>query len=103
MPREIAELYRKRWQVEQFFRWLQCLLPCQHSFAGSERGVSFQIYLALIAALLLAAELGQRPGKRLMELLCFHQMGWAKDAEVERGIERDPRAARQAAARKNQA
>jgi hypothetical protein len=102
-PKEIAELYRQRWQVEQFFRWLKCLLPCRHFFAESERGVSFQIYLALIAALLLAAELGRRPSKRLMELLRFHQMGWAEDAEVERGIERDLRAARQAAARKNQA
>lgn len=102
-PGEIAELYRQRWQVEQFFRWLKCLLPCRHFFAESERGVSFQIYLALIAALLLAAELGRRPGKRLMELLRFHQMGWAEDAEVGRGLERDLRAARQAAARKNQA
>ncbi len=102
-PGEIAELYRKRWRVEQFFRWLKCLLPCRHFFAESERGVSFQIYLALIAALLLAAELGRRPGKRLMELLRFHQMGWAEDAEVERGLDRDLRAARQAAARKNNA
>ena len=102
-PGEIAELYRKRWQVEGFFRWLKCLLPCRHFFAESERGVTFQIYLALIAALLLAAELGRRPSKRMMELLRFHQMGWAEDADVERGIERDLRAARQAAARKNKA
>ena len=65
--------------------------------------MNFQIYLALIAALLLAAELGRRPGKRVMELLRFHQMGWAEDAEVERGLEREVRAARQAAARKNKA
>jgi hypothetical protein len=102
-PGEIGELYRRRWQVEQFFRWLKCLLPCRHFFAESERGVTHQIYLALIAALLLAAELGRRPSKRLMELLRFHQMGWAEDADVERGLERDLRAARQAAARKNKA
>jgi IS4 transposase len=102
-PGEIAELYRKRWQVEGFFRWLKCLLPCRHFFAESERGVTFQIYLALIAALLLAAELGRRPSKRMMELLRFHQMGWAEDGEVERGLERDLRAAHQAAARKNKA
>ena len=100
-PGEIAELYRKRWQVEEFFRWLKCLLPCRHFFAESERGVSHQICLALIAALLLAAELGRRPSKRMMELLRFHQMGWAGDSDVGRGIERDLRAARQAAARKN--
>ena len=102
-PGEIAELYRKRWQVEQFFRWRKCLLPCRHFFAESERGVSFQIYLALTAALPLAAELGRRPSKRLMELLRFHQMGWAGDDEVERGIARDLRATHQAAARKNKA
>jgi len=102
-PTRLYALYRQRWQVEQFFRWLKCLLPCRHFFAESERGVNFQIYLALIAALLLAAELGRRPGKRVMELLRFHQMGWAGDAEVGRGIERELRAARQAAARKNKA
>ena len=102
-PGEIGELYRKRWQVEQFFRWLKCLMPCRHFFAQSERGVSLQIYLTLIAALLLAAELGRRPGKRLMELLRFHQMGWAGDDELEAGIGRALHAARQAAARKNKA
>lgn len=102
-PGEIGELYRRRWQVEQFFRWLKCLLPCRHFFAESERGASLQIYLALIAALLLAAELGRRPGKRMMELLRFHQTGWASDDELALGIARGLRAARQAAARKNKA
>ena len=102
-PGEIAELYRQRWQVEQFFRWLKCLLPCRHFFAESERGVSLQIYLALIAALLLAAECGRRPGKRMMELLRFHQMGWAGDDDLAFGLAREQRAASQAAARKNQA
>ncbi|MEO6784704.1 MAG: hypothetical protein ABI318_01120 [Chthoniobacteraceae bacterium] len=82
---------------------MKCLLPCRHFFAESERGVSLHIHLALIAALLLAAELRRRPGKRTMELLRFHQMGWAVDVDVEASLERELRAARQAAARKEHA
>lgn len=88
---EIGALYRQRWQVELFFRWLKCLLPCRHWLAESERGVNFQIYLALICALLLAEASGRRPGKRVMELLAFPQMGWASDEELGAGLERELR------------
>jgi hypothetical protein len=83
---EIGELYRKRWQVEGFFKWLKCLLPCRHWFAHSERGVNLQIYLSLISALLLAEATGRLPGKRIMELLHWHQMGVASDEELTAGL-----------------
>jgi hypothetical protein len=88
-PAEVAALYRQRWQVELFFRWLKCLLPCRHFFAESERGVTFQIYLSLIAALLLSQVTHRRPSKRMMELLRFHQMGWADAADLARGLQRE--------------
>jgi hypothetical protein len=100
---ELAELYRRRWQVELFFRWLKCVLPCRHWFAESERGVSFQVYLSLICALLLAEALGRRPGKRLMEALAFRHMGWASEDELQSAIEREWRASQQRAARKKTA
>ena len=90
---EVAELYRKRWQVEGFFRWLKCLAPCRHWFAESERGVNLQIYLSLICALLLAGATGRLPGKRTMELLHWHQMGWASEEELAAGIARHAREA----------
>jgi len=40
--------------VELFFRWLKCILGQRHWLAESPRGVTIQLYLALIAALLLA-------------------------------------------------
>lgn len=86
---ELAELYRQRWQVELFFRWLKCLLPCQHWLAQSERGVTFQIYLSLICALLLAQVSGCRPTRRMLELLAFHQMGWASEEELAAGLARE--------------
>lgn len=76
----IAAIYRRRWQVEGFFRWVKCLLGCRHWLAQSERGVTLQLYLALIGALLMQLYCGQRPNKRMFELFQFYQQGWM-DAE----------------------
>jgi IS4 transposase len=27
---EVGLLYRRRWQIECFFRWIKCLLGCRH-------------------------------------------------------------------------
>jgi len=100
---EVAEFYRQRWKIEQFFRWLKCLVPCRHWLAESERGVAFQIYVTLVAALLLAQTLGERPNKRMMELLQFFEMGYASEDELVEGIlraERESRRKRELAAQK---
>jgi IS4 transposase len=49
-----CEIYKLRWTIELFFRWLKCLLPCRHWLAESRNGVAIQVYCALIAALLLS-------------------------------------------------
>ena len=79
---EVTDLYRHRWQVEIFFRWLKCLVPCRHWFAESKEGVSTQIYLCLIKALLLAELTGHKPNKRMMEILQWHQLGLVGDEEL---------------------
>ena len=60
-------------------RWVKCLLGCGHWIAESPRGVSLQLYLALIGALLLQLDLGRRPSKRVWELLQWHQCGMLDD------------------------
>ena len=82
----ISVMYRRRWQIEGFFKWLKCLLGCRHWFAESQRGATLQIYLALIAAVLLQGVTGQRPTKRQMELIQAYQMGWATLEEVMREV-----------------
>jgi hypothetical protein len=79
---EVGAMYRRRWQVEGFFRWLKCVLGCRHWLAESERGVTLQLYLALIAGLMLHLMLGRRPNKRLMERLRFYLLGWASAEEL---------------------
>jgi IS4 transposase len=83
-------IYRYRWRVELFFKWLKCILGCRHWLAESERGVALQVYCALIAALLLLRSSGRRPGKRAMELVRFYLLGYATLDELTRqlGIEK---------------
>lgn len=73
----IGLIYRKRWDIELFFRWIKCILGCRHFFAESPEGVAIQLYLALIASLLFQYYSGRRPNKRMMELIQFYLMGWA--------------------------
>jgi hypothetical protein len=81
-PELIGQLYRHRWQVELFFRWLKCILGCRHWLAESPPGVALQVYLALIAAQLLVLYQGERPNRRQMEAIQFYLMGWATLEEL---------------------
>ena len=85
----VGQLYRQRWQVELFFRWIKCVLGCRHWLAESPEGAAIQIYLALIAALLLQLYSGIRPNRRMMETLQFYAMGLASLAEVERQLKKE--------------
>ena len=68
--------------MELFFRWLKCILGCRHLLSQSENGVQLQVYMALIASLLLSLWVGRAPTKRTYELLCFYLSGWASTREV---------------------
>jgi len=80
----IALVYRYRWQVELYFKWLKCILGCEHWLAESPSGVAIQVYAALIASVLLALWTGKRPTKRAMEALQLYQLGWASEQDLER-------------------
>lgn len=50
---EIADLYKRRWQIELFFRWVKQTLKIKHFLGRSENAVRIQITVALITFLLL--------------------------------------------------
>src|SRR6516225_8957399 len=50
---EIADLYKRRWAIELFFRWVKQTLKITHFFGTSENAVRIQIAVALIAFVLL--------------------------------------------------
>lgn len=45
---EISEIYRSRWAIELFFKWIKQHVKIKHFFGMSENAVKNQIYLALI-------------------------------------------------------
>jgi len=58
---EIADLYKRRWAIELFFRWVKQTLKIRRFLGISENAVRIQIAVALIAFLLLRlAQAGQQ-------------------------------------------
>ncbi|MDO9070034.1 MAG: IS4 family transposase [Deltaproteobacteria bacterium] len=49
----VADLYRQRWQIETFFRWIKQNLKIKAFYGTSENAVLIQIWTAMIAYLLL--------------------------------------------------
>jgi len=52
---DIAALYKQRWQIELFFKWIKQNLKIRRFLGTSENAVRIQIFVALIAYLLLRA------------------------------------------------
>jgi hypothetical protein len=50
---EIAALYKRRWAIELFFRWVKQNLKIRHFLGRSENAVRIQVAVALVAWLLL--------------------------------------------------
>ena len=53
-PQTIADIYKERWQIEIFFRWIKQNLKIKAFSGNSANAVMTQIYVALIAYLLLS-------------------------------------------------
>lgn len=51
--KDIAELYKQRWQIELFFKWIKQNLKIKKFFGKSENAIRTQICIALISFLLL--------------------------------------------------
>lgn len=69
---DIADLYKQRWQIELFFRWVKQTLRIKHFLGTSENAVRIQIAVALIAFLLL--RLAQAAQKAVQRPLDFARL-----------------------------
>jgi hypothetical protein len=78
----IALGYKYRWTIELFFRWFKCVLGCQHLLSQCQNGVAIQVYLALIASLLVSLWTGRKPTKRTLEMIRLYLSGWATETEL---------------------
>jgi len=69
---KIADLYKRRWQIELFFRWVKQTLRIKHFLGRSENAVRIQIAVALIAFLLL--RLAHAAQRAVHSLLIFARL-----------------------------
>ena len=70
LPAEVvAEIYRSRWQIELFFRWLKCYANFDHLISHSRQGVLLNFYVVIIGVLLMYLHTGGRPSKYALALL----------------------------------
>ncbi|MDX2225210.1 MAG: IS4 family transposase [Rhodospirillaceae bacterium] len=88
---EIADLYKRRWAIELFFRWIKQTLAINRFLGACENAVRLQIAAALIAFLLLRlAQAAQSAVKtplafaRLVRANLFHKR------RIDRLLEPDP-------------
>ena len=83
----VALGYRYRWAIELFFRWFKCILGCKHLLSTDADGLAIQVYVGLIASLLITLWTGKKPTKRTFEMLQFYFCGLATEEELLAHIE----------------
>ena len=71
----IAALYRQRWQVELFFRWLKIYAHFLKPLTYSKAGMQLQLYVAVVAILLIYLRLGVPPSKAAYTLFTWYLQG----------------------------
>lgn len=66
---EISEIYRSRWKIELFFKWIKQHLKVKKFYGQSANAVYSQIWLALITyCLLLLTQINLKTKKSLLEI-----------------------------------
>jgi len=89
VPAEIlADIYQHRWSVEIFFRFLKGMLGCRHLLSHDPNGIQIQIYIAIIACMLLSLWTSRKPTRRTYEMFHHYLTGLASAEELQEHLER---------------
>ena len=92
----IAELYRKRWQVELFFKWIKQHLRIRGFYGRSENAVRCQIWSAICAYLMVAvAKKHLQIRKSLNEILQIVSVSIFEQVPLAELLVTEPRGLRQ--------
>ena len=78
----VALVYRHRYAIEIFFRFLKQLLGCRHLLSDCPDGIRIQMYCAVIACMLLSLYTNRKPTKRTLEMVQMFFAGWATEADL---------------------
>lgn len=84
----IAELYRGRWQIELFFKWVKSYAAMDCLLSQHPNGITLQFYIAVIATLLMYLATGRPVDKYTMFWLSSVANGQATWEEARAGLAR---------------
>lgn len=56
----VGAVYRLRWQIELFFKWLKTWAGMDHLLSTSRNGITTQLYITVIAVLMMYVQSGHR-------------------------------------------
>jgi len=87
-PETIAAIYKHRWTIEIYFRFFKHILGCRHLISENKNGIEIQMYMAIIACMLISLWTGKRPTLRTYEMVCWYFSGMADLEELENHIAR---------------
>jgi len=87
-PETIAAIYKYRWTIEIYFRFFKHVLGCRHLISHNKNGIEIQMYMAIIACMLISLWTGRKPTLRTYEMVCWYFMGMADLEELEAHIAR---------------
>jgi Transposase DDE domain len=79
---QIGQLYRYRWQIELFFRWLKIHANFAHLTSHSRNGVTLSFYIAVIAAMLMCLHTQRPLSKYGYNLLSMVAAGWGTVSDM---------------------
>lgn len=82
----IGAIYKARWDIEIFFRFFKHILGCRHLISENKNGIEIQMYMAIIACLLISLWTGRKPTLRTYEMVCWYFVGMADLQELEAHI-----------------
>ncbi len=106
--RVIGHVYKQRWQVELFFRWLKLWCNFDHLLSTSREGITMQFYCIMISTLLMHVHLGKKVSKYTLVAMHLIASGQATFEQMQQYLARrdrereldQARRARKAAAKK---
>jgi hypothetical protein len=84
----IADIYKHRWTIELFFRFLKHVLGCRHLLSTHPAGIEIQAYCAIIACLLISLWTERKPTLRTYEMICLYFTGVADLDELVAHLEK---------------
>jgi hypothetical protein len=84
----IGYLYRCRWIIELFFRWLKVTASMEHLLSHNANGITVQFYVGVIAVMLMHIQTGLPVSKYSLVGLSFVARGQARAEDVMPGIMR---------------